>query len=309
MSPPSFEHVGKLVGHDGPIQAVCFTDDTKKYCLTAGHDRTVRLWNPLRLDAQSEALAMHVYRDGHIHPVSAVASHDTMLLSASNKTLVVTDMVTAKVKFRISNGHTGRINAVAIKRDALYLSASYDGTVKLWDARNTSRQAPIQICSEAKDSVSDVKFDGPHSFYTTSIDGHVRLNDVRQGRITCCNVGAPIVSMAITDDCLVVSCLDGSLRLLDKNLEELLNTYHGAHTTEQYAVACAITSSHVVTGSERGPSAVLYDLVTAKEVQPLLHEGSTGPSCAVAAHDACIVTANGGAPLVWTNDPSQVSRD
>jgi hypothetical protein len=25
MSPPSFEHVGKLVGHDGPIQAVCFT--------------------------------------------------------------------------------------------------------------------------------------------------------------------------------------------------------------------------------------------------------------------------------------------
>lgn len=287
-----------------------FPADAKKYCLSGGVDRTVRLWNPLRLDSKSEALSIQVYRDGHIHPVSAIATHDTVLISASNKTFVVTDMVTAKTMFRVPNGHDGRINAVEIKRDALYLTASYDGTVKLWDARNTSRQSPIQICSEAKDSVSAVKFDGQHSFYTASIDGQVRLYDVRKGSITCSTVGSPIVSMAIAEDCLVVSCLDGCMRLLDKTLGELLNTYHGAHTTEQYSVGCAITSSCVVTGSERGPRAVLYDLVTSKVVQTLQHEDSTRSTCSVAAHDSCLVTAtHGEIPLVWTNDRSLVSRD
>lgn len=309
MSQP-FERVGKLVGHDGPVEAVCFTDDTK-YCLTAGHDRTVRLWNPLRLDSNSEALPMHIYQDGHIHAVSAVASHDTTMVSASGKSLVVTDMVTAKVKHRISASHTtGRVNAVDIRQDAMYLSASYDGTCKLWDARNLKTQIPMQTCDEAKDSVTCVKMDGPHSFYTTSVDGYIRLYDIRQGRVTCCNVGAPIVGMAIADDCIVVSCLDETLRLVDKELGELLNTYHGAHKASQYAVACAITFRHVLTGSESsGP--VLYDLVTAKAVQQLRDPESIGPTCAVAAQDKCLITASfhGKAPLVWTNDASLISRD
>lgn len=289
--------------------------DDKKYCLTAGHDRTVRLWNPLRLDSRSEALSMHVYRDGHVHAVSAVASHDTVLVSAANKTLVVTDMVQAKVKHRISVSHSGMINAVDVRQDALYLSASYDATVKLWDARNLSRQTPIQVCDEAKDSVTAVQLDGPHSFYSASVDGFVRLYDVRQGRITCTNVGAPIVSLAVADDCVAASCLDGTIRLLDKELNELLNTYHGAHTACQYAVACAMTSRHVVTGSEsESSSCVLYDLVTAKVAQRLAAAGEStanGPTCAVAAHDACIVTASykGETPLVWTNDSTNVSRD
>jgi mitogen-activated protein kinase organizer 1 len=296
-----------------------YPDDVKKYCLTGGFDRTVRLWNPLRLDAKSEALSIQVYRDGHVHPISAMASHDTVLLSASHKTFAVTDMVTAKVKARVSNGHDGRIHAVDIlSRDSLYLTGSYDGTVKVWDARNPSRQMPLQVHSEAKDSVSAVQFQAPHSFYTASLDGQVRLYDVRQGRITCCNAGSPIVSMAIAyDDCLLVSCSDGCMRLLNKSLEELLNTFQGAHRTEHYAVACAMTSSYVVTGTEElGPtSAVLYDMVTSKVVQTLSNDDNNEkdskpkPTCAIAAHDSCIVTANGNVPRVWTNDPSHVSRD
>ena len=258
-----------------------------------------------------------------------MASHDTVLLSASHKTFVVTDMVTAKVKARISNGHDGRIHAVDIKsKDSLYLTGSYDGTVKVWDARNPSRHMPLQVYSEAKDSVSAVQFHGPHSFYTASLDGQVRLYDVRQGRVTCCDVGSPIVSMACApteaaaaanDDCLLVSCLDGCMRLLNTSLEELLNTFQGAHTTEHYAVACAMTSSYVVTGTEEvGPTtsaAILYDIVSSKVVQTLpnnddnVQDSKPKPTCAIAAHDTCIVTANGNDPRVWTNDPSHVSRD
>ena len=279
------------------------TDDSNKFCLTGGTDRTVRLWNPLRLDVKGDALCVQVYADGHIYPVSAIASHDTLLVAASNKAFVVTDMMTAKTIFRVPGGHNGRINSVDVKRDALYMTASYDGTVKIWDARNIVRYNAIQTCSEAKDSVSVVKFDGGHSFYTASIDGYVRHYDVRMGSITCCNVYSPIVSMAVTDDCLVVSCLDGCMRLLDKTLNDLLNTYQGAHTVTQHAVSCAITSSCVATGSEVGPCAVLYELVSSKVVQELPSYDSRRASCALAAHDTCMVTVTmGESPKVWTCD-------
>ena len=254
---------------------------------------------------------MHVYGDGHTHPVSAIASQDTTLLSASDKTLVVTDMVAGKIKQRLSGGHTGRINSVDIRSEALYLSASYDGTLKIWDARNLNRHTPIQSCNEAKDSVTAVKLDGPHSFYTTSVDGYIRLYDSRQGQITCCDVGAPIVSMAVATDCIAVSCLDGMIRLIEKDLGQLLNTYHGSHKTFQYAVACAVTSDLLVTGTESNEGcAALYDLVSAKVKQVLQTATSHGPTCAIAAQDDCIVTASyNGKTVVWATDKARITCD
>ena len=109
-----------------------------KYCLTAGHDRTVRLWNPARMDPaypQQEqqkqqagqdipikslprALPIHSYADGHSHPVSAIALDEssTTLISASDKTLVWTDVVAQSVQRRF-HGHSGRINAVRISKN------------------------------------------------------------------------------------------------------------------------------------------------------------------------------------------------
>eukprot|EP00804_Cyclotella_cryptica_P019862 CCRYP_017036-RA/>CCRYP_017036-RA protein AED:0.02 eAED:0.02 QI:182/1/1/1/1/1/2/1429/276 len=142
--------VAELRGHrDGPIHIVRFTTDGK-YCITGGNDRTVRLWNPTRIDPayrprpanaiessylssqdyyrkhygqadssshQKElpsALPMQSYTEGHMHPVHAVAvnSTSTTLLSSSDKTLVCTDLVTAQVKQKWW-GHVARIEYVA----------------------------------------------------------------------------------------------------------------------------------------------------------------------------------------------------
>ena len=263
------------------------------------------------------ALPIHSYTDGHTHPVSAIAVDDasTNLISASDKTLIWTDVVAQKIQRRFQ-GHVGRINAVAISAQCeAFLSASYDGTVRVWDARSRSPE-PIQILKEAKDSVTGVhtvQSQGEAVIRTCSVDGVVRTFDLRKGQVVCDNAGNAIFSMALTHDgqCLAISCLDGTIRLMEVDTGELLNTYSSSHVAGNYSLQCALTAddAHVVTGSEDG-RAVLYDLVRGEVVQELV--GHTKPTCSVAAHpkrenSSAVITASyDGNAVVWANDSSYI---
>ena len=329
----------RLVGHeDGPINAVKFTSDGK-YCLTAGHDRTVRLWNPLRIDPAYEnsnamyaddgvapsksarpidslphALPIQVYSDGHSYPISAIDIDDssTTLLSATDKTLVVTDVLTRKVRRRF-HGHTGRINSVVTSQDgAVYLSASYDGTVHIWDGRSFSTN-PVQILSDATDSVSSVsvldKKNDLCEIVTSSIDGRLRTYDIRRGLMNEDDLGKSLslTSFAYTSDCLygVTSCLNGAIHVTERTGGTLLNTCFGGHTAGRYSLECKVTSDDqfVVSGSEDG-SVVFYDFTSGRVVQTL--EGHSRATCTVAVHPIrqnSAVTVSGsydGNAVVWT---------
>jgi len=368
----------RLVGHDGPIQAVRFVTAFGKYCVTGGYDRTVRLWNPARLDpaypppptaaaavvgtdshsfgdvvpfhhyhrdydnyknsspavpleSLPRALCIQTYSDGLTHPISAVAVSDesadassssssAILVAASDRTLVVMDLVTQRALRRLS-GHYGRINAVAIGPGReTYLSASYDATVRIWDGRSRSME-PIQILPEAKDSVTDIhlaqkdndNLQRPTIIRTSSVDGVVRTYDLRKGLVTFDDHQSPITGMAPTHDgkCLAVSCLDGSIRLMELETGELLNTYLDHHVAGQYGLNCGVTANDttIVSASEDG-SAVLYDLVRATCVQSL--RGHTKAVCSVAVHPlepSVLVTGSYDASaVVWANDYHYVRR-
>lgn len=313
-----------------------------KYCLTGGHDRSVILWNPLRIDpafpppvglpplpstaetplgSLARALPIQTYQNGITHPVSAIAldQSSTTLATASEKVLVITDVVTQQVKRRFQ-GHLGRINAVEISHGCeTYLSASYDSTVRIWDGRSRSSE-PIQILKEAKDSVTDIHVvqDIPTTkgasantaiIRTASVDGVLRTYDLRKGNIFTDDCGSAITGMTQTFDgeCLAVNCLDGSIRLMQIDTGELLNTYTSSHVAGQYGLKCCMTADDatIVTGSEDG-RAVLYDLVRGHCVQTL--EGHTRPTCSVAAHPkidntSVLITASyDGTSIVWAND-------
>jgi mitogen-activated protein kinase organizer 1 len=64
-----------------------------------------------------------------------------------------------------------------------------------------------------------------------SVDGSVRRFDVRAGALWADQLGSPVTSIALSHDgnCVLASCLDGALRLLDKGGGELLAQYSGAH--------------------------------------------------------------------------------
>jgi len=337
--------VARLEGHDGPIQTVKFSA-SGKYCLTGGHDRTVRLWNPLRMDPAfppppalppaseetdpdavpleglARALPIQTYGTGYSHPISSLVldPSSTTLAAASNKTLVITDVVTQQVKRRYQ-GHAGRINAVSISNGCeTYLSASYDATVKIWDGRSNSWE-PIMTLQDAKDSVTDLHVVqdpvDPNNkkgqantalIRTASVDGVVRTYDLRRGNLSSDNCGSAITSMTPTHDghCLAISCLDGAVRLMELDTGELLNTYTSGHVAGQYGLQCCMTADDatLVTGSEDG-RAVLYDIVRGTCVQTL--EGHARPTCAIAAHPkrdnaSVLITASyDGTAVVWAN--------
>lgn len=59
-------------------------------------------------------------------------------------------------------------------------TGSDDKTVRLWDCRATSARYPIQILEDAKDSITALSIRGS-TIATGSVDGNVRIYDIRKG--------------------------------------------------------------------------------------------------------------------------------
>ncbi len=71
-------------------------------------------------------------------------------------------------------------------------TGSEDKTVRLWDCKSFSR-FPIQILEDAKDSITSISIQGT-CIATASIDGHVRLYDLRKGCMKADNLSGKLVS-------------------------------------------------------------------------------------------------------------------
>ncbi len=76
----------------------------------------------------------------------------------------------------------------------------------------------------------------------SSVDGTVRRFDVRGGCAYVDQMHAAVTSMALSNDgnCVLASCLDARLRLLDKGSGELLAEYKGMQSLCVHVMVCHI---------------------------------------------------------------------
>ncbi|GAY60249.1 hypothetical protein CUMW_200490 [Citrus unshiu] len=160
-----------------------------------------------------------------------------------------------------------QVNAVKFNEySSVVVSAGYDQSLRAWDCRSHSTE-PIQIIDSFQDSVMSVCLTKTE-IIGGSVDGTVRTFDIRVGRELSDDLGQPVncISMSNDGNCILASCLDSTLRLLDRSTGELLQEYKG-HICKSFKTDCCLTNSdaHVTGGSEDG-YIYFWDLVDASVV-------------------------------------------
>jgi mitogen-activated protein kinase organizer 1 len=250
-----------------PINVVKYTHDGT-YLMSGGADKSPRLWNP------NTGMCIKTYSGGHGWDVLDLAisfdkAHFASCDASPNSTqpsLLIWDIGTAQILKRLSGGHQGRINAVSFHEPDCHIvfTGGYDSTVRCWDLRQQGNigKAPIMTMKEAKDAITSIATHDAE-ICTGSVDGHLRIYDVRTGDLIEDCVGHPITSLCYSKDgqTLLVGSTDNRVRLFDRSNGEVLNSYAG-HVHQDYNVKSCFSpmESMCISGSEDGQMFV-WDIV------------------------------------------------
>lgn len=270
--------------NQGAVRAVRYNVDGN-YCLSCGSDRKVKLFNPLT------GLLLKTYA-GHGDEItdSTGSCDSSFILSASmDKSIIYWDVMTALPVRRIRN-HLGGVTAVKFNLESnVAISGSRDNSVQMFDIRSRSVE-PVQTLKEAKDCITDLIVT-ENKIISSSIDGYIRYYDIRagepnlnsfltrkvlniffSGELTNDKIGIPIHALAITSDgqCLLASCQDESIRLVDQSEGDILTEYKGHKGSKDYRIECNVLKGdgYVLTGSSFG-QVVIYNFLEANEVKRL----------------------------------------
>lgn len=94
----------------------------------------------------------------------------------------------------------------------------------------SKNRSPIQTLEGCKDSATSVSATpSGDEVVVGCVDGRVRTYDLRAGKINEDDVHAPVTHVSVSHDgkCLLVTCLRGVVRLLEKTSGSQLNSYAG----------------------------------------------------------------------------------
>lgn len=115
---------GENCAHDDYIRASCLVENFSSF-VTGSYDHSVKVW-----DSRSPQTSCFNY--DHKHPVESVTNRDLLIISASNTTIQVFDMVAGKKLRTLENVHHKTITCIH-NLGSYLLTASIDGHLKIYD--------------------------------------------------------------------------------------------------------------------------------------------------------------------------------
>ncbi|KAL2342501.1 hypothetical protein Fmac_003786 [Flemingia macrophylla] len=148
-------NVRVLRGHNGAITALhCVTKrevwdlvgdrEDAGFFISGSTDCSVKIWDPSLRGSELRATLK-----GHFRTVRAISSDRGKVVSGSDdQSVLVWDKQTTQLLEELK-GHDGPVSCVRMLSGERVLTASHDGTVKMWDVRTDRCVATVGRCSSA----------------------------------------------------------------------------------------------------------------------------------------------------------------
>lgn len=287
-----------ITSHTGPINTIAFSHLGGTYILTGSSDRSIHL---SRTEPPSTSTSTSASTTSS--PIQKYISHGYAVLSlhvsnqnthfassGGDRSAFYWDIQSPSTPLRrlgsnTSQSHSARIPCVSFagESDSILATGSDDRSVRLWDLKSRDNR-PLQILEEAKDGISALVVRA-EEIIAGSVDGRVRTYDVRMGRIVVDVQAGPVTSLDMTRDgkCVLVGCLDGKIRLMDRmdgaclrifpdvGMEGKDDSGGGGYKNDGLRLQSCLGANEglVVSGSEADGNVRAWDVMTGKLVANL----------------------------------------
>lgn len=208
-----------LRGHKGSITALHaitrsevwdLTSDQEDagYFISGSVDCTVKLWDPNLRGSELRATLT-----GHTRAIRAISSDKTRVVSGSDdQNVFVWDKHTSRLLEELK-GHDAQVSCVKMLSGERVLTASHDGSVKMWDVRTDTCVATVGRCLSA---ILCMEYDDSTGLLAAAgRDGVGNIWDIRAGRQMHKLLGHTkwIRSMRMVGDAIITGSDDWTARL------------------------------------------------------------------------------------------------
>jgi WD40 repeat protein len=277
-----------LEGHEGWVNFASFSYDDREI-VSASSDRTVRIW-----DADTgDCLQVLKGHEGWCNTAVFNSSGKHVLSSSDDQAIREWDVDTGKC-IKVLNGHSDKVKSTFYCRGNAVVSASHDGTVRIWNNNKRSRLSfgcgtrCVTICHHDKYVVSGSEF------------GDIQICKLENGECVKAIKGhsAKITSVCVSPDSKFILSVswDMMIRLWDFNTGECVwevNGHDGSVSSASFN-----STGRLFVASFYGPITI-FDTLTGQRLKEM--EDTSEAKYAMFSPDDCnIVSAHeNGDVCVW----------
>ncbi|TVU34208.1 hypothetical protein EJB05_16039 [Eragrostis curvula] len=254
-----------LRGHTGAITALhCVTRkevwdlvgdrEDAGFFISGSTDCTVKIWDPSLRGSELRATLK-----GHTRTIRAISSDRSKVVSgADDQSVIVWDKQTSKLLEELK-GHDAAVSSVRMLSGERVLTASHDGTVKMWDVRTDTCVATVGrcqsavLCMEYDDSTGILAAAGRDVYVLLNFDTVAHVWDIRSSKQMFKLQGHTkwIRSMRMTGETIITGSDDWTARVWSLN-RGTCDAVLACHAGPILCVEYSPSDKGIITGSSDG---------------------------------------------------------